>query len=80
MAKLDHTQDRPAAANDNGYKAKAAGNTTDRFLKVETIPDTRETRTGIRLRGKWLKQAGFIEQTHVRVRVMPGCLVITTQD
>ncbi|WP_338845692.1 SymE family type I addiction module toxin [Massilia sp. W12] len=80
LACHDFTQDPPAAANDHGYKAKAAGNVSERFLKVETIPDTGDSRSGIRLRGKWLKQAGFLAQTQVRVRVMPGCLVITVQD
>lgn len=31
----------------------------------------------IRLQGKWLAQAGFGIHAPVRVRVMPGCLVLT---
>ncbi|MCW7536267.1 type I toxin-antitoxin system SymE family toxin [Aquabacterium sp. A7-Y] len=32
----------------------------------------------IRLGGKWLEEAGFDIQARVRVRVMNGCLVLTT--
>ncbi|WP_363324881.1 SymE family type I addiction module toxin [Eleftheria terrae] len=32
----------------------------------------------MRLRGKWLRDAGFEVDTQVRVRVMAGCLVLTT--
>lgn len=32
----------------------------------------------IRMQGKWLEQAGFTIHTRVRVRVMKGCLVLTT--
>ena len=32
----------------------------------------------IRLSGRWLEQAGFLPRSRVRVRVMRGCLVITT--
>ncbi|MCU7920886.1 MAG: type I toxin-antitoxin system SymE family toxin [Candidatus Thiodiazotropha sp. (ex Epidulcina cf. delphinae)] len=31
----------------------------------------------IQLKGHWLKQAGFEINTPVKVRVMPGCLVLT---
>ena len=33
----------------------------------------------IRLRGHWLKKAGFAPRTKYRVRVMTDCLVITKQ-
>ncbi|WKB55981.1 SymE family type I addiction module toxin [Eleftheria terrae] len=32
----------------------------------------------VRLRGKWLKDAGFEVDAQVRVRIMAGCLVLTT--
>lgn len=80
MAKPDHTQDRPPAANGNHYRTPATGNVPDRFLTVADIPEPKPNKTAIRLRGKWLQQAGFLAQTRVRVRVMPGCLVITVQD
>jgi toxic protein SymE len=33
----------------------------------------------IQLKGHWLQQAGFEINTPVKVRVMNGCLVLTTQ-
>lgn len=33
----------------------------------------------IRMQGKWLEQAGFEIRTSVRIRVMAGCLVLTTE-
>jgi toxic protein SymE len=33
----------------------------------------------IQLKGHWLQQAGFEINTPVKVRVMDGCLVLTTQ-
>jgi toxic protein SymE len=33
----------------------------------------------VKLKGKWLEQAGFLTGTPLAVRVMDGCLVITTQ-
>jgi len=33
----------------------------------------------IQLKGHWLQQAGFAINTPVKVRVMDGCLVLTTQ-
>ena len=32
------------------------------------------------LRGEWLEQAGFIHGMPLKIRVMPDCIVITTQD
>jgi toxic protein SymE len=34
----------------------------------------------IQLKGYWLQQAGFEINTPVKVRVMDGCLVLTTTD
>src|SRR5699024_470631 len=34
----------------------------------------------IHLKGKWLNAAGFTTGSAVIVRVMPGCLVITTEQ
>lgn len=33
----------------------------------------------LNLKGRWLEECGFATDTPVRVRVMPGCLVITAQ-
>lgn len=34
----------------------------------------------LQMRGDWLAAAGFDIQTPVRVRVMPGCLVVTIDE
>ena len=39
----------------------------------------REPVPWVQLKGYWLKQAGFNVNTPVKVRVMKGCLVITTE-
>lgn len=33
----------------------------------------------LRLNGRWMEEAGFTTGTPLDVRVMPGCLVITTR-
>lgn len=70
------TNDKP------GRRArKAAGMQIkqERFLTVSLYPGTMPRMPWIRLRGLWLVQAGFTPQSRVRVRVMRGCLVITTE-
>jgi hypothetical protein len=52
---------------------------TERFLTVALYPEARPRLPWIRLRGLWLQQAGFSPNARVRVRVMQGCLVITTE-
>ena len=49
----------------------------DRWLTVGLYPEFRPQTPTIRLKGKWLKAAGFMPNSRVRVRVMRGCLVIT---
>ena len=51
----------------------------ERFLTVQLYPERRPRLPWIRLRGLGLKQAGFTPQARIRVRVMQGCLVITTE-
>lgn len=34
----------------------------------------------IQMKGKWLEQAGFSIDTPVKIRVMDGCLVLTTEE
>ena len=51
----------------------------ERFLTVQLYPQPRPRLPWIRLRGLWLEQAGFTPQARIRVRVMRGCLVITTE-
>ena len=79
MAKPDSTQPRGHAPNTRN-KAAPTAYLPDRFLTVKDVPEPHPTKTLLRINGAWLKKAGFIAQTRVRVRVMPGCLVITAQD
>ena len=51
----------------------------NRQLKVEEVGDfyNHNTWSFIRLRGKWLKNAGFVPNTHVQVEnPAPGILVL----
>nr|WP_128176622.1 SymE family type I addiction module toxin [[Pantoea] beijingensis] len=41
---------------------------------------THNKATSITLKGDWLADAGFETGTPLKVRVMPGCLVLTTQE
>jgi toxic protein SymE len=50
----------------------------ERFLTVSQYPEAIPRMPWIRLRGRWLEQAGFFPQARVRVRIIQGCLVITT--
>ncbi len=34
----------------------------------------------LQMKGVWLEQAGFDIKTPVKVRVMPGCLVVTAEE
>jgi hypothetical protein len=34
----------------------------------------------IQLKGKWLVRAGFTIDAKLRVRIMPGCLVLTVEN
>lgn len=60
-------------------KADIPINKQERFLTVQLYPEQRPRSPWIRLRGLWLEQAGFSPQARVRVRIMQGCLVITTE-
>lgn len=70
MAKRDDTRDGPVP---EGIGRQ------ERFLTVTLFPEWRARKPSIRLCGLWLLQAGFTPQTRVRVRIMRGCLVITTE-
>ena len=70
MAERNHTRDVPVPEHIDKQ---------ERFLTVALYPEPRPRLPWIRLRGMWLQQAGFIPQMRVRVRIMRGCLVITTE-
>ncbi|HEC5282997.1 TPA: type I toxin-antitoxin system SymE family toxin [Enterobacter cloacae] len=40
----------------------------------------RAQRNYIPLQGKWISQAGFTDGMPIKIRVMPDCIVITTQN
>ena len=70
MAKCNDTPDMPVP--------DAIGK-QERFLTVALYPEPLPRLPWIRLRGLWLLRAGFVPQARVRVRIMRGCLVITTE-
>ncbi|EKR5650245.1 type I toxin-antitoxin system SymE family toxin [Escherichia coli] len=41
---------------------------------------SRAVHKAIFLRGEWIEQAGFTDGMPVKIRVMPDCIVITTQN
>lgn len=69
MAVRNHTRDEPTPQRGKH----------ERFLTVSLYPEAIPRMPWIRLRGQWLQQAGFVPQARVRVRIMQGCLVITTE-
>ena len=68
-----------AERNDTRDIPTPKGGKQERFLTVMLYPEARPKIPWIRLRGLWLQQAGFAPQARIRVRVMTGCLVITTE-
>lgn len=69
MAERNHTPEDPTPK----------GSRQERFLTVQLYPEAKPKIPWIRLRGLWLQQAGFAPQARIRVRIMTGCLVITTE-
>ncbi|ELY2498645.1 type I toxin-antitoxin system SymE family toxin [Cronobacter muytjensii] len=41
---------------------------------------SRAVHNAIFLRGEWIAQAGFTDGMPIKIRVMPDCIVITTQN
>jgi hypothetical protein len=68
-----------AERNDTRDSPTPKGGKQERFLTVSFYPEAQPKVPWIRLRGLWLRQAGFAPQARIRVRVMTGCLVITTE-
>jgi hypothetical protein len=71
MATRNHTQ---------GATTHSCTTPQDRFLTVSLYPEAVPHSPWIRLRGRWLQQAGVPPQTRIRVRVLQGCLVITAEQ
>ncbi|MES4611347.1 MAG: SymE family type I addiction module toxin [Ewingella sp.] len=53
-----------------------------RCYTVDYIRDwkTHNKATSITLKGSWLDDAGFETGTPLKIRVMPGCLVLTAEE
>ena len=73
---MAETNDKPGR---RARKAADVPTKQERFLTVQLYPQPRPRLPWIRLRGMWLEQAGFLPQARIRVRIMQGCLVITTE-
>lgn len=74
MAKADHTSSTPITERRlkiaaDFYPVNIEGKS---YSPAKPVP-------WIRLRGLWLRQAGFEVNENVKVRVMKGCLVITAE-
>ncbi|MCG8711118.1 type I toxin-antitoxin system SymE family toxin [Brenneria sp. 4F2] len=53
----------------------------ERYQRVGYRPNRGDTATpAITISGKWLQGGGFSTGQPFKLRVMPGCLVITAQD
>ncbi|WOA50886.1 SymE family type I addiction module toxin [Dickeya solani] len=53
----------------------------ERFTRVGYRPIKGNHDTpAINIAGQWLKDAGFTTGQALKLRIMPGCIVITTQD
>ncbi|MFP1740370.1 SymE family type I addiction module toxin [Lonsdalea quercina] len=53
----------------------------ERYQRVGYRPNKGNTSTpAINISGKWLTEAGFTTGQPLKLRVMPGCIVITVQD
>ncbi|PHM66246.1 SymE family type I addiction module toxin [Xenorhabdus sp. KJ12.1] len=53
----------------------------ERYQKVVYRPNgVNRTTPAINLSGKWLLEAGFSINDPLKIRVMPGCLIITAQN
>ncbi|MBC3272540.1 type I toxin-antitoxin system SymE family toxin [Pseudomonas sp. SWRI81] len=74
MAKTNHTSSTPITER----RLKIAADFYPAHTK-DTPYSPGKPVPWIRLRGLWLRQAGFEVNENVKVRVMKGCLVITAE-
>ncbi len=76
MAKRDSTSQRTLSKAQRRMKI---GYVSIGHFNPRTCMTTWYSRSpSLRLNGNWLAEAGFTTDTLVDIRVMPGCLVITT--
>ena len=65
-------QERQIKVNKIHYDYKSKQD-TNRYGGSRAVP-------WIQMKGLWLEQAGFTINTPVKIRVMNGCLVLTTEE
>ncbi len=75
MAKPHSTSDKLTRKPKHERSVKVASTCYDYICKDK--PMRYVTVPSIRIKGHWLKQAGFTTGTQVRIRVIEGCLVMT---
>jgi toxic protein SymE len=77
-------------AKDTSGSGLRQSKNTERYIKVNQIHYEYRTKQQspnsgcrsvpwIQMKGHWLRQAGFEIDTPIKVRVMDGCLVLTTE-
>lgn len=79
MAGNNHKPNEQSAPN--GLQRERRLKVSSMLAERKTSGSGRGTTTKvpwIRMQGKWLEEAGFNVHSSVRVRVMKGCLVLTT--
>ncbi len=78
MAKRDSTSERTIS---KAQRCLKIGYVSIRHFYHHNYTATWYSRSpSLRLNGNWLEEAGFTTGTPLDVRVMPGCLVITTRS
>ena len=81
-------QARRERARRDDCEPPQADNTCKSELRATEAPQpttrceyySRSSRNAIFLRGEWIAQAGFRDGMPIKIRVMPDCIVITTQN
>jgi len=76
-----HDNDKPATRSAKAIRQiKVTKTHYDYRLKSQPPNSGSRPIPWLQLKGHWLKQAGFEIDTPVTVRVMEGCLVLTTEQ
>lgn len=81
MATRDHTSEQRSVKRKNRRerRIKVCRAHYEHQPKRNTHPLPSRAVPWLQMKGLWLEQAGFDIDTPVRIRVMPGCLVLTTE-
>ena len=65
--------------NDKPASRLAPNKPQHKQIKVCARYDNNKVMPWIQMRGQWLRQAGFEIDKPIKVRVMEGCLVLTSE-